>query len=433
MNDISTKDKEIDNIDIKWKYSIGEILTNEKSSLKILSMEIRKIQIYRKQSEKHYVYREKYYQYECLECGYTDWKSENNLKSRNCGCCSGKIPVKGINTLGDLRPDLIKYFENPEDAFKITISVKNKQNLICPICKTKKQMTMDHLVNRGFSCSRCSDNISYPEKFMMSLLNQLNIKYIYQLSRKNFEWCQNFKYDFYLPDYNCIIETNGAQHYGKVFNSKQLYDETLSNDLAKKANAIYHGVDFYEWVDCSVSSPEFIAAEISQTKLCNILNFTIDQINLDKCDLDASKSIMKEICDYYSRHQNIDFSAMENVFQLSRPTIREYLKRGGKLSLCDYSVQKSIELKRTKLIDRISKPVEIFDDANNSIGVCQSAISTEKFLLNSLKIKLHPVTIRNMCRSQRTKPCKGYTFKYITKEEYESRPQDQRDLPEEEI
>ena len=431
MNDISTNDKNVNNI--KWKYNIDEIVSNDKANFLILDKEIKPRQTYNKNNGNYYTTKDKYYKYQCLKCGYIDWKLESNLKKRNCACCSGRIPVKGINTLGDIRPDLIKYFVNPDDAFKITKGVKNKQNLICPICKHQKQMTVSHLVERGFSCPKCDDNISYPEKFMMSLLDQLKIKYIYQLSKKHFKWCKNFKYDFYLPDYNCIIETNGIQHYGKPIHKNQSYDEILSADLEKKAEAISNGIAFYEWIDCAISSSEYIVNSILESKMCEILHFSFDDIDLKQCEYIASKSILKDICDCYSQNHKITLYKMEDIFQLSRQTIRKYLKRGNTIGLCDYRVNKS-KRDNTKPSKNISgKPVEIIDDQKYSIGICNSAVSTSKFLNDTFGISIHPVTIRNICREQREKPCKGYAFKYITKEEYESRPQDHRDLSEEEI
>jgi radical SAM protein with 4Fe4S-binding SPASM domain len=58
-------------------------------------------------------------------------------------------------------------------------------------------MEMRLLARQGFSCKNCGDNITYPEKFIKSFLEQAKIKYIYQLSKKDFNWCDKYKYGFH--------------------------------------------------------------------------------------------------------------------------------------------------------------------------------------------------------------------------------------------
>ena len=292
-------------------------------------------------------------------------------------------------------------------------------------------MSIYNLTKKGFSCSKCSDKISYPEKFMMSLLNQLDIKYIYQLSKKHFDWCKNFRYDFYLPDYNCIIETNGGQHYGKLINKNIDINYLISNDLEKKSEAIYQGIEFYEWIDCSYSTPEYIINSIQESNLCKILCFNIKDINVQKCDFDASKNILKEICDYFNNNENITPNMLSNIFHLSTPTIKTYLKRGTKLGLCNYSTIKMKEIGKQKVAKYIhetrSLQIEAFDKSGTSMGVFYNANSVSKYFKDKLNITIHVSNIGAVCLG-RYKQAKGYTFKYISKEEYNNRQQEQKDL-----
>jgi hypothetical protein len=78
---------------------------------------------------------------------------------------------------------------------------------ICDVCGTenynKKYSRVLNERKNGFDkCSKCVEGISYPEKFMISILNQLKIKYKHQ---KTFKWSENKKYDFFVERFNCII------------------------------------------------------------------------------------------------------------------------------------------------------------------------------------------------------------------------------------
>ena len=146
----------------------------------------------------------------------------------NCVCeCGSDIVIKRdyliykdlqscpkCNSINIKRPDLIKYLKYKEDAEKYTIGSSKKIYSVCPNCNNEKQITVSQLVLNGLSCPICGDSTSYGEKFIMSMLNDMNINYKYQ---KIFRWANNKKYDFYLYDYNAIIEVNGAQHYEHGF------------------------------------------------------------------------------------------------------------------------------------------------------------------------------------------------------------------------
>ena len=75
------------------------------------------------------------------------------------------------------------------------------------------------------------------------------------------------KLDIYLPDYNCIIETNGMQHYNhnnnKIFNS----DKIKQNDEEKKRIAIKNGITNYYVIDCRYSEIEYIKNSIQKNEV----------------------------------------------------------------------------------------------------------------------------------------------------------------------
>ena len=97
-----------------------------------------------------------------------------------------------------------------EDAETHTHGSNDKVIVICPHCgKTRKALIKHIYTTKSIACT-CGDGVSYPEKFIISLLDQLNVKYIHEYKPK---WSCNKRYDFYLYTYDIIIECHGEQHY----------------------------------------------------------------------------------------------------------------------------------------------------------------------------------------------------------------------------
>ena len=89
------------------------------------------------------------------------------------------------------------------------ISAHKKIEIICPKHGIFKQNANSHL--RGGGCPKCKN--SRGENLLIEYFIKLKIKYI---RNKTFDGCVNKSklfFDFYLPDYNCCVEYDGAQHF----------------------------------------------------------------------------------------------------------------------------------------------------------------------------------------------------------------------------
>ena len=166
--------------------------------------------------------------------------------------------------------------------------------MVCPFCKNEQMYSTDNWSTNGFSCNRCGDGISYGEKFMYSLLNQIRENFITQLSRTTFGWCDKYKYDFYLPRINTIIEVHGIQHYEE--NRSSLYCYNASNDEIKEKLAKENGISNYIVIDCRKSNLQYIKESIINTNLLQLLNVTENEINWIECDRFTSKSFLITVC-----------------------------------------------------------------------------------------------------------------------------------------
>lgn len=164
----------------------------------------------------------------CKSCGYRwNQKPNNLLQSPSCPICSGYIigpaPEYKNSIWASKYKYLAEYYGISEKIMKETRSgSKNKINVVCPNCGYIKKISPSNLFYFGLGCNKCSDGISYPEKFMTSVLDQLQINYQLQYSPS---WAEGKRYDFYLLDYNCIIETHGEQHYEEHTRGRSLQEE----------------------------------------------------------------------------------------------------------------------------------------------------------------------------------------------------------------
>lgn len=123
-----------------------------------------------------------------------------------------------------------------------------------------------------------SDGVSIPEKFMWNILKQLSTEFIIQLNKLTFEWCENYRYDFYIPSLNMIIETHGMQHYEKGFEScgGKTLEEEQKNDRLKKELALNNNIKNYIVVDCRYSEFDWLKENVSKE-----LNEFFDLSNID--------------------------------------------------------------------------------------------------------------------------------------------------------
>lgn len=262
--------------------------------------------------------------------------SRTNMGS-NCPYCSNKKVLKGYNDIATTHPHLIEYFNDIEDAHTHTCSSNKKAELKCPNCGHTKAMQISKLTHRGFSCDLCSDGISYPEKLMASILTKLNIEFTKQMSFDNGE----HRYDFYLPQYNVILETHGIQHYEQSPRGRSL-EEEQKNDEYKRELAINNGIlnENYHEIDCRHSTLEWCRPNIEKA-LSSYADISIlTDEDWKEVDLQAQKSLKIEVCKYWKENKNVNDSLtpqqVADVFGVGAGTVQRYLNWGNTNGFCIY-------------------------------------------------------------------------------------------------
>lgn len=382
----------------EFKYNIGDLIDTKFGTIKILDL-------YRKQWDEDKDNRKvKTCLCECMNDGYIFELREHHI-SQGVGCpiCGNRKLIKGLNSVYDVRKDLLKYFVNIEDAKNVTTGSTKKVLLKCPECGIEKEMHISNLVRTGFHCEVCNDNISYPNKFVRNFLKQLNI---YFIPEKSFNWSDGKIYDQYLPDFNAIIENHGKQHYEdvKAFNSAVV--DQNKNDIYKKNIALDNGIKFYIELDCRESNFEYIKKSIMSSILPDILNFSENDIDWKYCDECSRKTIIKEICLKWNDHKNITMISEE--YNMDKHTISNYLEIGSNIGWCNYK-KNNLEGMSIATREKNTKPIYCVD---LNIYFKDRFLCENYFLSNGFD-KFDGRSLYN--KINKKIKYKGYMFEYITK------------------
>lgn len=303
----------------------------------------------------------KAYVVKCLKCGYVFTIGEdiiNDGKQKSyCKACgeNSTIAVKGYNDLWTTNPEIAKMLLNKDEGYTHLKTSNKKTDWVCPDCNNIiKSRSFAQVYFQGLACKNCGDGVSYPEKIMRECLKQSGVNFNMHVV---FDWSNNKEYDFYLPDYNIIVETHGVQHYEESF--KRIGGRTLKdeqdNDKYKIDLALKNKIKEYVEIDCRLSDFEYIYANIKSSALNRIIDFS--SIDEDKIAKGSLSNYLIKVCNMWN-YGVTDVAYIANEMSLSEHTIRTYLKKCQKLGLCEYS--KTCRNLRTRAV-RCKTTNETFD------------------------------------------------------------------------
>lgn len=277
-------------------------------------------------------------------------------QGRRCPYCCNKKVLKGYNDIATTDSDITKYLKNKEDGYKYSRHSKFYVIAKCPNCGREKEVMVKNLCRSGLNCECSSKRCSYSEKIMVSILNQLNVSYLKEYQP---DWSNNKRYDFYLLDYNYIIEMHGEQHYyeNRSFEYKggKSFKEEQENDKLKMKLALNNNISNYIVIDCRKSDLNWIKDNILKSDLKNVLNF--DCINWYECATFAmNNNICKDICDYWNTKE--EWETVKHVakfFNLGKSSTTEYLKKGTELGWCVYNPKEEMRKNYTRFKNKSYK------------------------------------------------------------------------------
>lgn len=249
-------------------------------------------------------------------------------------------------------PEFAKYLVNQTDA-SYQIGSAIKVDWVCPSCgNIVRNKSINKVIGRRrIPCPLCADSSSMPERIVASILNQVGVSYI---SQKTFKWSGRKRYDFYLPDYDAIVEVNGSQHYGFGFEdlSGFTHNEQIQRDKYKEDIAKQNGIRNYFVVDASTVLVDYILPQM--TDILKTLGIT-QCVDKSTCEAQIATRMTTQA----ARMWNDGKWAGEigESMGLSRGAVIRLLKKAAHAGLCDYDPKVAQKLSQKKVVARLTRRV----------------------------------------------------------------------------
>lgn len=260
------------------------------------------------------------------------WTTTAQILKAGSGC-----PQRAKHTgyLSDTHPNIAQMLFNRQDGYIVKSYDKVYLDWVCPDCGAiVRHKLCSNVVKFGLCCNVCKETRSLGHRTICAILDQLKINYI---TEKSFEWSEGRIYDVYIPEYRCIIEVNGIQHYENTnFQKKANTNVEIQQAIdTKKYNmALNNNIDNYIIIDARKSDIAYIIDSIINHNIINSL-FDISNINWELvCEQTLSKSKIKIIQMYkdgMSIKQIYDKYNGKYSFNYIDGTINSFIK----LNLCD--------------------------------------------------------------------------------------------------
>ena len=324
---------------------------------------------------------------QCQTCGgIWDARPYNLFNNSGCPYCYGKKAYPGETDIATTRPDIAKLFKNENETHKYTAYSSHSVDFICPDCGNVINNVISNVSLHGLSCPRCSDGVSFPNKFVRNILSQLKIDYIPEFKIADRFFDNYFKYNG--TEY--LIEVDGLQHY----KTDGLYSENIQgNDEYKDTLARTNGYQLIR-IDARESSVDYIKQSIQGSELSSI--FDLSTIDWLIAGVVASSSYVKIVADMWnSRRNNETLGEIARSLKVGDTSIRHWIAKAVELGLCEYDPKEESRRIRDHNHQKKRRSVYceeldmVFDScveagdyigvtASNVIGVCRGRYHTSK-------------------------------------------------------
>jgi len=183
----------------------------------------------------------------CCDHGMFTIRPSEHLFGYKCPKCNKMF----VNTKSFIKRAKLVHDDKYDYSLVDYVNAVTKIKIICPKHGTFMQRSGDHLVGRG--CPHCNES-----KGELVITNYLKTKGFEFIREKKYDNCRGYKrtlpFDFYLPDYNALVEYDGEQHFKPLkywggeegFNRQQINDN-IKNEYAKNNNINLLRIRFDEY------------------------------------------------------------------------------------------------------------------------------------------------------------------------------------------
>jgi very-short-patch-repair endonuclease len=179
--------------------------------------------------------------FDCEFCGhdYNQSPDYKSYKGASCPYCTNKSRCgncelclqKSCFIYKDIWSD-----KNNEKCEEVAISSGKKYWFNCLICRHAYDQRPGDKSIKGTGCPHC---VNKTELKVANFLHEKNIIFKRQYKIKDIKKY----YDFYLPDFDLIIEIDGDQHFSQVSNWG-CHEETMKNDIQKMQTGMEDSISF---------------------------------------------------------------------------------------------------------------------------------------------------------------------------------------------
>ena len=273
----------------------------------------------------------KYYNLRC-EKGHEYEVNEEYLKSgrlRTCKRCNHP-------TILEADPAFAAWFVDPAIPMTRPCSCHDKADFYCQRCgKIVQGKSINNIYKRReVPCPYCTNGVSYPERFMIALLEQLQVPFIHQYTVRFTRDGKptHYKYDFLDAQRQLVIETHGMQHMiPGTFERIGGYplEQIQQQDADKERYAIQVLQLGYIALDCRHSDPSWIRKE-AEGKLPF---YPLETVDWDAVHQAASKSVILQIVDLTK--QGYTQAQIGQIVHMSPSTVSTKLRKAKADGLFD--------------------------------------------------------------------------------------------------
>ena len=247
-------------------------------------------------------------------------------------CDNSTNLVPYVNDIYTLDKEMYKLLKDKNDGHKYFPNSRQKTWFVCPFCKKEHYRAINNVHSYGISCDRCSDNISYPEKYMGELLSQLGISYIRQF---NDYWTKTYRYDFYFSynNINFLIEMDGGLHFNQYQKGNKSLLDIQASDMEKDELAMkngFHLIRINSDYPSIYNRNDYLKKNIKKSELNSVFDLAI--VDFNRCNTIAQSSFIWLVSQKWNEGIK-DYSELAKIFSVSEATIRNYIIIASNISL----------------------------------------------------------------------------------------------------
>ena len=158
-------------------------------------------------------------------------KPQSLLNGTGCYYCGlEKLSLHNLHTQEEFENIIHK--SNPDvEVISEYKGLKEDIKVRCKKCGYEWILNANSLKNNGTRCRKCSYTYK-GEDAIISILKEMDIRFVHQYSFDDCKDVRPLPFDFYLPDYNYCIEFDGRQHFEPRFGIEN-FNKTVEHDRIK--------------------------------------------------------------------------------------------------------------------------------------------------------------------------------------------------------